>query len=1002
LAPEDAARAVQRFRTVLGAKGKDLTPEQRENILSGCTAAGVPLTIEQFHERMDTGRARIGYVDFTFSAPKSVSVAWAFAPTEGERAIIAQAHHDAIDTVMAEIEARIGRARKGDGGKDGWEPGSISWVSFDHYTARPTVGIPRTDKEGRSFTELVTLKAPSGRVAGDMQLHTHIAVMNAVLTDTGRVGGLDLAQLEGRIKEWGALHQAFLATNLRHHGVDVVLDDRTEMARLTAVPERVTEHFSKRTLSGTAAARAYAAAHGLDWDSLDPARKIGLLKQGVQDPRGAKSDDLGDMAAWRRAAAEINYSHRSILRPAARRVEPSTEQRMEMAYQAALEAFERELKRRASVDGADARLAAAKGLIASGITDVTEVNDITGAFRERGVRQDGQATRLIWGSVVGAQGQPRIAITTALHENQEKILVARASAAGADRSAALTPAQIAAAVGRFPELDFESEHGQAQRVIMDRLGSGGRLAVAIGVAGSGKSTLLKPLVEAWAKNGRDVHGIALAWRQSDELAETGINGEKTRAVDPFLSRLKRGQLKLDRKSVVVIDEIGLLGTRQLNDILAAQEQHGFQIVAIGDPKQMQSVEAGAVIDLLRRGLGEAAILTLETSIRQTEQDERETVLMFRNGQTEEAVARKLADGTLQMVPGGYEEAVTAVVDLWQRRRATNADRPDFTLSISTPTNHDAHRISMAIREKRRALGELGQDERIIAATSGGDRGRTYEMPLAIGDRVRLFERTNARFLDNGGHGNIGKNGSVLDVVAIRNDGIVLRTNSGREGMVQWETLRSKANGRMMLAYGDVLTTHTSQGTTVLEHIFAIPAGSRGVSAFGAYTSGSRHRERSFIVTSDGAERTEVAGRRPLGDQREIRESDVVKNIVRNFARQPIKENALGLLQRAEDLRRGSIRRLQAGKQGLERRKSEGKPRSTLTASFAAHRAVKVVAGSTGRINATASVRRSAAHMLRDLAAELRRVVQETINRVAELRGRFSQTIQKRHGQRARM
>ena len=80
----------------------------------------------------------------------------------------------------------------------------------------------------------------------------------------------------------------------------------------------------------------------------------------------------------------------------------------------------------------------------------------------------------------------------------------------------------------------------------------------------------------------------------------------------------------------------------------------------------------------------------------------------------------------------------------------------------------------------------------------------------------------------------------------------------------------------MLAYGDVLTTNTSQGSTVTDHIFALPAGSHQVNAFGAYTSGSRHREQSFIVTSDGAERQEVAARRPLGDKRQVRESDVIE------------------------------------------------------------------------------------------------------------------------------
>jgi hypothetical protein len=1003
LAPQDAQAAVRRFLKVLGAKGDDPTPEQREHILSGRTAAGTVLTGEQYHDRMDTSRARIGYVDLTFSAPKSASVAWAFAPTEGERAIIRQAHRDAIDSVMAEIQVQLGRARKGDGGKDGWEPGSIAWVSFDHYTARPTVGIERTDREGRAYTELVTLKAPSGRVAGDMQLHTHVAVMNAVLTEKGRVGGLDLAQLEGRVKEWGALYQAFLGSNLRRHGVDVVLDERTGMARLTAVPESVTEHFSKRTLNGTQAARAYAAAHGLDWDSLDPGRKIGLLKQGVQDPRGAKSDDLSDMAAWRRAATEIDYHHRSILRPDSRRRVPSREERLEMAYQAATGVFDKELQRRASLDGADARIAAAKGLIASGIEDVAEVNEITRAFRDRGVRQDGQTTSLIWGAVAGTQGRQRIGITTALHERQEEILVARARAAGADRSATLTPAQIDAAVRRFPGLDFASEHGQAQRLVMSQLGTGGRLSVAIGVAGAGKSTMLKPLVDAWIKDGRDVHGIALAWRQSDDLAETGINGEKTRAVEAFVNRVKRGLLKLDRKSVVVIDEVGLLGTRQLNEILAAQEKHAFQIVAIGDPKQMQSVEAGAVIDLLRRGLGDRAVPALETSVRQIEKDERETTLMFRNGHTEDAVARKIGNGTLRMVSGGYEEAVNAVVDLWQQRRQVNAGRSGYSLSISTPTNHDAHQLSMAIRERRRELGELGRDERTIAATSGTGRdGRTYDMPLAVGDRVRLFERTNARFIDNGGRGNIGKNGSVLEVGAIRDDGLVLRTREGREGLVQWDTLRSKANGGIMLAYGDVLTTHTSQGATVSEHIFAVPAGSREVSAFGAYTSGSRHREQSFIVTSEGAERAEVAGRRPLGDQREIREKDVINNVVRNFARQPVKENALELLGRVENIRRGTVRRLQSAKQGLQARESEGKPCTTLAACLANRRTEKAAGRAADRLSAASERNRSIVRRIRRFAHDLRQVAQAVVSRAMAQRKQLAQRTGQRLRRRARL
>ncbi len=68
-----------------------------------------------------------------------------------------------------------------------------------------------------------------------------------------------------------------------------------------------------------------------------------------------------------------------------------------------------------------------------------------------------------------------------------------------------------------------------------------------------------------------------------------------------------------------------------------------------------------------------------------------------------------------------------------------------------------------------------------------------------------------------------------------------------------------------------------------------------MTAFGAYTSGSRHREQSFIVTSEGAERAEIAGRPPLGDRREIAASAVLANVTRNLSRQDEKESAISLV-----------------------------------------------------------------------------------------------------------
>jgi hypothetical protein len=293
--------------------------------------------------------------------------------------------------------------------------------------------------------------------------------------------------------------------------------------------------------------------------------------------------------------------------------------------------------------------------------------------------------------------------------------------------------------------------------------------------------------------------------------------------------------------------------------------------------------------------------------------------MFRNGETAVAIERKFANGTLQIAPGGYRDAVNHVAELWKQRKIENADRPGYIMSISAPTNAEAHEISLAIRDVRRSMGEVGADKLIVSATDG-TASRVYQMALAEGDNVRLFKRINATFSDTGRSSNIGQNGSVLKIAQIGDDGLVLETPLGKTGFVPWSRLKTE-DGRVQLAYGDALTTNTAQGSTVSEHIHAMPSGTSQVTAFGAYVSGSRHREQSFIVTSEGAERSEIADRRPLGDRRPVSQRDILDNMARNLARQPEKESALALIAKASELRRSTIQTVQKTLQPLERREA---------------------------------------------------------------------------------
>lgn len=410
LPTREVASLRSRFLALYGAKTDgSLSANDWKNVLSGKTNKGEPVRIGRFVSAISATRARIGYVDLCFSADKSVSVAWALAVTEPERALIVSAHKDAVESAMRQVEFEIARARKGKAGRDGYDLGRLAWLAFDHYTSRPTVEVARNDSAtGAAYTELISLKVP-----GDPQIHTHVAVPAVVLTGDGRIGSPDLKRLKGRVHELGRIYQAFLAKNLRQLGVDVVLDRKTGAARISAVPDAVRRAFSKRTMNGTAAARAYARQTGLDWDSLDTEQRIALVKFGVQgDPRQEKRDDIGDFQAWQRQANEIGWQSRSVLRLNAPNSIADKTFRLQHAYEVACELLDAQLQRRAVLDESDARTAAASGLVAAGIDTAGDIDAIVQQFVKSGVRQDVTVTSLIPRRLVDAQGNESTRFTT--------------------------------------------------------------------------------------------------------------------------------------------------------------------------------------------------------------------------------------------------------------------------------------------------------------------------------------------------------------------------------------------------------------------------------------------------------------------------------------------------------------------------------------------------------------------------------------------------------------
>jgi hypothetical protein len=909
--------ARKRFKVALGLPAhREATAAEIAHLENGRLANGRLIDMADYRRQIHATRPPVGFVDMTFSADKSLSVAWALAPTEAERAALLDIHRHAVVDTMAYAETHLGVARRGQGGGDGVETGELGWISFQHYTARPAVDIERRDREGRAYTDIREVPLQTA----DPQLHTHVTVFNSVLTESGRLGGVDLDRLAGRVKELGAVYHANVAARARRLGIETMLDERTGAARLADIPQSIRELFSKRTIEAQEAAREFALRRGIDWDTMTAEQKIALLKAGAAETRQAKTETAegleqkSDFAVWREQAAAASYRHRSVLRPDQVRPAPVAEQRREAAYRAALPLLAGELDRRAVLDGQELREIAARALIVAGIGDRPgdDIDAVLKSFRERGVLQDGQQVALLWGRGASLRGKERWNVTTALHIDQERELIRLAKTASLDLSGALPAARIDRAAEAFlernPAINPAAEQWQAQRAMMTQLATGGRLGVAIGVAGAGKSTALAPLVDAWKADGREVFGITLAWRQAADLRSAGI--AERASVAAFIKRVETGRYIPDLNSVVVVDEVGLLGTRQMLDLLRLQQRTGMQIVMAGDPKQCQSIEAGPVIDLLRQAVGEEAIPEILTSIRQKTEREREIASLFRAGRAAEALEMKQRDGTAELVAGGRQATVQRVARLWRERIEANRADPEFKLTVSAPTNADAREIGAAIRAERRRAGEIGDDAKVLDATDRS--GDSYRLPLAVGDRVRLFDRVHDARVP-GRKTVLANNGEVVQIRALTEEGMIVRNDAGAEGMVMWCKLRARPDAPVRLSYGYAMTVDTAQGSTATEHIHALPAGSHAMHGFKAYTAASRHERTTWIVVDEASERRYLASRSMVGHRPEIHEPDVWRQIAENLSRQPQKASALDLLHpTAETPRQGQRRSVRQG------------------------------------------------------------------------------------------
>jgi Ti-type conjugative transfer relaxase TraA len=365
----------------------------------------------------------------------------------------------------------------------------------------------------------------------------------------------------------------------------------------------------------------------------------------------------------------------------------------------------------------------------------------------------------------------------------------------ADREAALALAEQRGLV-------LSREQADALAHVTD----GRDLGVVVGHAGTGKSAMLGVAREAWEATGYEVRGVALSGIAAENL-ESG-SGIASRTIASMEHGWQQSRDRLTSRDVLVIDEAGMVGTLQLERVLSHAAEAGAKVVLVGDPQQLQSIEAGAAFRSIHGRHGGAEI----GEVRRQRQDwQREATRDLATGRTGDALDAYRSHGMVHEAQT-REQARGDLIDRWDRDRQAASGRSRIIL---THTNDEVRALNEAARERMRAAGDLGRDVRLTV-----ERGARH---FASGDRVMFLQ--NERGLGV-------KNGTLGTIEQVSAQSMTVQTDHG--GSVRFDL---KDYDR--IDHGYAATIHKAQGMTVdRTHVLVTP----GMDAHSSYVALSRHRD----------------------------------------------------------------------------------------------------------------------------------------------------------------
>ncbi len=387
---------------------------------------------------------------------------------------------------------------------------------------------------------------------------------------------------------------------------------------------------------------------------------------------------------------------------------------------------------------------------------------------------------------------------------------------------------------------------EEQRLAVRHVTGPEQIAAVIGFAGAGKSTMLAAACTAWEAQGYRVHGAALAGKAAEGLEES--SGIISRTLASWEHSWQAGRAELRSNDILVIDEAGMVGSRQLGRFVEEVERRGAKLVLVGDHEQLQAIGAGSPFRAIAERIGAVELSEIR---RQREEWQRQASIAFATHRTGGGLSAYAERGEVHFIDNrdGAREALV------RDYLADRAARPDGSRIALAHRRVDVRAINDAIRGELQArgllarvdVGEPGQSGGGGESGESGEVGRDGQVQEAHGASREIIYQTNDGrrgfapgdrivFLEN--NRDLGvKNGMLGTVGAVEPDAIQVRLDGAGQHAARQLSIPVKSY--QSFDHGYATTIHKSQGATV-DRAFVLA--STTMDRHLTYVAMTRHRE----------------------------------------------------------------------------------------------------------------------------------------------------------------